>query len=138
MRDDRRGIRDELTGTAVDVAIALWVDWSTGRVGWGRCSSPAAMLMEAKRVGIASRGTATLPEMPAEAVAIDGLVAKLERPLKRPFKVYYLQYAPPEAKAHVCGFGRDVTKLYRHVRRARLSIADKYHPSPKFLSQACK
>ena len=119
-------LRDEFSGTPVDHAILLWAQWSTGRVGWGRCSSPAAMCMEAKLVGIASRGTATLPEMPSEAVAIDGLVAKLERPLKRPFKIYYLQYAPAEAKAKACGFGKDTTKLYRHVKRARLAIAASY------------
>ena len=122
--DHRAGIRDELAGTPVDEAISLWAAWSTGRVGWGRCSSPAAMLMEARRVGIASRGTATLPEMPSEAVQIDGLVGRLDRPLKRPFKIYYLQYAPAEAKAKACGFGSDTTKLYRHVKRARLKIAE--------------
>jgi hypothetical protein len=135
MRNPRAGIRDELSGTAVEHAILLWATWSTGSFGWGRCTSPAAMLMLAKEVGIAPRGTAPMPEMPAEAAQIDGLVAKLERPLKRPFKIYYLQYAPAEAKARACGFGTDVSKLYRHVRRARLVIAGKFNAPPHF---SCK
>ena len=123
--DARVGIRDSLTGTPVDTAILTWADWSAGRIGRGNtCASPAAAMMMAKRLGIVAHGTATMPDMPTEAVVIDGLVARLERRLARPFKVYYLQYAPATAKARACGFGDDVTTLYRRVRRARLVIAD--------------
>ena len=124
--DARAGIHDELTGTPVDDAIQLWADWTKGGGRWGRSSSPAALLMLAKKIGIAPRGTAVLPEMPGPAERVDHLVARLERDLQRPFKVYYLQYAPAADKARRCGFGDDTTKLYRHVRRARLVIADGY------------
>lgn len=126
--DARTGIRDHLVGTPVDAAILLWAEWTTGRTGWGGSSSPAALLMLAKKIGIAPRGTSVLPDMPAAAAKVDTLVARLERLLARPFKVYYLQYAPPSAKARVCGFGDDVTTLYRHVRRARLVIAAGFEP----------
>jgi hypothetical protein len=122
--DLRVGIRDELTGSPVDIAINVWADWTRGPAGWGRCSSPAALLMLAKELGIAPRGTATPPEMPAEALLVDRLVAGLERSLARPFKIYYLQWAPADVKARACGFGSDVVTLYRHVKRARLVIAD--------------
>jgi hypothetical protein len=125
--DGRTGIRDDLTGTAVDAAILLWADWSTGRLGRGNgCASPAASMMQAKKLGIVAHGSAPVPDMPRDAVRIDGLVARLPRLLARPFKVYYLQWAPPEVKARACGFGRDTGTLYRRVRRARLVIAAGY------------
>jgi hypothetical protein len=125
--DGRTGIKDHLTGTPVDAAILLWADWSTGRLGRGNgCASPAASMMQAKKLGIVAHGSAPIPDMPRDAVRIDGLVARLPRLLARPFKVYYLQWAPPEVKARACGFGPDTGRLYRRVRRARLVIAQGY------------
>ena len=122
--DARTGIRDALVGTPVDRAILLWADWTKGGGKWPGASSPAALLMLAKKLGVCPRGTAVLPDMPPEAAKVDALVARLERELKRPFKVYYLQYKPSIDKARICGFGDDTTKFYRHVKRARLWIAD--------------
>jgi hypothetical protein len=126
--DARTGIRDAHTGTPVDAAILLWADWSTGRVGRSGCSSPAAQMMLAKKLGVVPHGTASIPEMPTEAVVVDALVARLERKLCRPFKVYYLQWAPLYVKAKACGFGTNTDAMVNHVKRARAVISEGFNP----------
>lgn len=110
----------------VETAIDAWARWTRGDEVRGGASSPAWLCMQARKVGIAPRGTAPTPEMPDNVLRIDQSVALLERPLARPFKVYYLQYAPVEEKAARCGLRDQVRTFYRLVERARLIVAENY------------
>lgn len=106
-------------------AIEQWAAWTRGSIGGG-CVSPAWLMMQANMVGITVAGTAPLPEMSEDACLVDQVVCRLPAKLAKPFKVYYLQYAPAEEKAVRCGLRGRLRTFYRRVERARLRVADDF------------
>lgn len=115
-----------------EIAIDAWARWTRGEESRGGATSPAWLMMQAKKVGICPRGTAPLPDMPENVLRIDQAVAKLDRVLAKVFKVYHLQYAPATDKAARCGLRGKVRTFYRLVERAKLIVAD------LFLRVRCK
>lgn len=109
-----------------ETAIDAWARWTRGEESRGACTSPAWLMMQAKQVGIAPRGTAPLPDMPDNVLKVDQAVAKLTKSLARVFKTYYLQYAPAAEKAARCGLRGNVRKFYRLVQRAKLFVVGEF------------
>lgn len=123
--DARRGIVDDLPAD-IDALIEDWAKFErsgAGRSMVGGTVSILAAMIEAKRLGIFSRGTNWLePEMPASVALVDSAVARLERPERKAFRQFYLAYATAEDKARRCRC--DVSTFYRRVKRARRIVGD--------------
>lgn len=77
--------------------------------------------MQAKRTGVASRGTAPDPDMPWHIARIDRAVARLEAPVRKALRIYYLTYAPSEDKARRCRCS--VPAFYARLHRGRAQVA---------------
>jgi hypothetical protein len=122
--DRRRGVLDELSAD-IDALLDEWARFErmSGRLGPGGGLSILAAMIEAKKLGIVSRGTNWMePEMPRDVALVDAGVARLETPLRKAFRQFYLNYARAEDKARVCRC--DVTTFYRRVKRARRLVAN--------------
>jgi hypothetical protein len=98
--DRRRGLLDDIpTDLAADMdAWAYWMKQHSDGIGFAS-TSVAWRLMQAKKVGIASRGTGVEPEMPETVAHVNEGVEKLDRREKKAFHVFYLHYARAEDKA---------------------------------------
>jgi DNA-directed RNA polymerase specialized sigma24 family protein len=121
--DRRRGILDDIPPECA-AAIDAWADWVRryqDGIGYGS-TSVAWRLMQAKLVGIASRGTAIQPEMPQHVADVDAAIGKLNRRERKAMRTYYLWYAPAEDKAERCRC--NVPEFYRRLKRARRTVAD--------------
>lgn len=115
-------------GGMVEVAFDAWARWARDRRAG--LPSPAWLMMQSKRIGLPARSTVTEVEMPPNVMAVDTSVAHLDPELGRVFKVFYLRYAPLEAKAWACRLGTrrnpDVKKFKRLLNRGRLNAADEF------------
>jgi DNA-directed RNA polymerase specialized sigma24 family protein len=128
--DRRRGLLDDIP-PAIAAALDAWAAWVgryQERIGYGS-TSVAWRLMQAKRTGVASRGTAPDPDMPWHIAQIDRAVARLERRERKAIRTYYLTYAPCEDKAKRCRCS--VPEFYRRLRSARDSVS-------AFLQRECR
>lgn len=123
--DRRRGITDDLPAE-IDALIEAWAKFERAggsRLPVGGTISILAAMIEAKQLGIFSRGTNWLePEMPAAVALVDAAVARLERPERKAFRQFYTAYASAEDKARRCRC--DVSTFYRRVKRARRIVGD--------------
>ena len=120
-----------MTDIAPEAAVAMdaWARWTRGEESRGGASSPAWLMMQAKKVGICPRGTAPLPDMAANVLCFDQSVAALKQQnwrLAKVLMVDLLQYAPAEEKAARCGLRGKIRTYYRLVRRAVLAVANTF------------
>jgi len=102
-----------------------WADWvKLHRDGpGGGCVSPAYAMMQAKLLGVGSRGTAIAPEMPEHIANVDSAVGHLDKQENKAFCVYYLDYARAQDKARRCRC--DVKTFYARLARARRKVASR-------------
>ena len=120
--DRRRGLLDDIP-PAIAAALDAWAAWVgryQERIGYGT-TSVAWRLMQAKRIGIAPRGTAPDPDMPWHIASVDRAVAQLEARERKALRIYYLTYAPAEDKARRCRCS--VSEFYRRLHLGRARVA---------------
>lgn len=101
-----------------DSALDAWASWVRGNEGaW----PPRTLLGRIIEEGISGAAhTREIALMPIQIVRTDRAVAKLEHPLRKVIKVYYLTHAASEVKAAACRVSR--ATFWRRVERGQLAV----------------
>lgn len=114
----RDGVPDE-----IDARILQWVQWTRGAVtpnGWPARTVLARVIEEGAH-GSSQSGNRPEPEMPANVLEVDRIVARMHPRLRRALRAVYLSALPVEIKAKQMHLS--VSTLRNRVESARWYIA---------------
>ncbi len=107
----------------IDARILQWVQWTRGPVvaiGWPPRTILARVIEEGFH-GASQVGDRPTPEMPADVLEVDRIVAKMHPRLARALRAVYLSGLPMEVKARQMRLS--VSTLRNRVESARWYIA---------------